>query len=357
MSQGNDDDAHNAIRVHTAEALNRFFRAKGYPDLAGTKAPLAAVQTKGCSTHGIQYSCSKCGWNHCTWCGSSEVANAHNGVSGWAGLCHNCLASSAGLSQGPAPLSPTPQDDGPLADLGTGRLDPGSAEYAHISQSIRASLATGNAFYEHAPFQAHGLPIRMRCSIRIHEIVRHTSKHMVNRFAKAAAEMQELRVARQFDHGLPPMEEYPVFVGCCRDEARRIEMRGFCPSYAEAHGHALDGVVFGSKYFQFAMTQADQGAAALRIRHPVITPIRRYVCVARALTGRLEQIDTATDRRVSAAADTGCDAEWPWGWVRAFFDVERLKLEYVVVYDLVAAGGAGSQADDVIDVEWGSDAA
>ena len=119
-------------------------------------------------------------------------------------------------------------------------------------------------------------------------------------------------------------------------------MRGFCPFYTETHdGDA--GVIFGSKFFQYAMGQSDRGAASLRITHPTITPARRYVCIARALTGRLEQVDKA-DRRVSPAADSGGDAE---GWVRAYYDASQIKLEYVLVYDVMGQGCGDVAA------EWG----
>ena len=331
-----DDDA--IKRVQLANKMNLYLMAKGYPSLAGHEAPLTAVTNKGCNSHGILYSCSKCGWNHCMECGSSEVVNSTKGVSGWLGLCKKCLVQME------------IQVDAPPNQLSTLRLDPSSAEYQYVVSLIGASIATGGAFYAQAPFATHGMPVQMHHKLGIVEIVRHTSEAKIKRFAETSAAMQALRVARFYDHGLPPMEEYPVFVGCCRNESYKIALRGgFCPFYTESHAHK-EGVVFGSKYFQFAMTQADQGHASMSMANPA-THNRRYVCIARALTGRLEQIDMANDRRVSAAADTGCDTEQPWGWVRAYFDKNRLKLEYVVVYDLVG----GPECD--LEVVWGAAAA
>jgi hypothetical protein len=319
----------DADRIQIAARVNAYMQRKGYPDLAGPMAPPAAVVHKECRTHGIMYSCSKCGWNHCSECNSSEVVNGIGGVSGWTGRCSRCH------------VRPGPQ-------LGTARLSrrSSSAEYGYLLQLIHRSLALGSALYASAPFQAHGIPVRMRCGLRIHDVVRHTSEGAVARFASAAAQMHELRAMRAWDHGLPPIEEYPIFVGCCRDEAARIALRGgFCPFYTGTHD-GDEGVIFGSCYFQYAMAQADRGAASLRMVHPIITPARRYVCIARALTGRLEQVDKA-DRRVSPAADSGGDAD---GWVRAYFDAAQLKLEYVVTYDVVDP--AAAEADVV--VEWGA---
>jgi hypothetical protein len=315
-------------RIQIASCVNAFMCQKGYPDLVGHRAPLITVTSKECRTHGILYSCSKCGWNHCTECNSSEVVNAVRGVSGWMGLCSGCVL---------------PVVDGSVHQLGTCRLEVSSAEYNAVLQSIRSSMIMGNAFYSQAPFSAHGIPTHMHCGIRIHEIVRHSSEYAVSRFAKTCADMQELRVARFFDHGLAPTEEYPIFIGCCRDEAGRIAARGFCSFYTETHDGS-EGVIFGSKFFQYSMAQSDRGAASLRITHPTITPTRRYVCLARALTGRLEPMDKA-DRSVSASADSGGDAE---GWVRGYFDSDQLKLEYVVVYDLV------TPTEDDIVVKWGA---
>ena len=325
-----DPSSSDLARIQIASYVNAFMCQKGYPDLVGHKAPLIAVASKECRTHGIMYSCSKCGWNHCTECKSSEVVNGVNGVSGWMGRCSRCVL-------------PPPTADGPAHQLGTCRLEASSAEYKAVVQSIRGSITMGNAFYSQAPFSAHGIPVRMHHGIQIHEIVRHSSEYAANRFAKSSAEMHELRAARFYDHGLSPIEEYPIFIGCCRDEANRVAVRGFCPFYNETHDGA-EGVIFGSRFFQYSMAQSDRGAASLRLTHPTITPTRRYVCIARALTGRLEPMDKA-DRRVSASADSGGDAE---GWVRGYFDPSQLKLEYVVVYDLVAPVD-GSE----IVVEWG----
>jgi hypothetical protein len=328
-------DSVDIKRIQLANKMNFYLMAKDYPSLAGDKAPLAAVTIKGCNSHGILYSCSKCGWNHCVSCGSSEVSNSIKGVSGWMGLCKKCMPQ----------IPEESSDDGPLKQLSTLRLDPSSAEYKYVVSLIHTSIAMGNAFYAQAPFATHGIPVKMHCRFKIVEIVRHTSEGMIKRFALTSAAMQELRVERYYDHGLSPMEEYPIFVGCCRTESYNIAQRGFCPFYTESHAFK-EGVVFGSKYFQFAMTQANQGSASLRTFNES-TRARRYVCIARALTGRLEQINVATDRKVSAGADTGCDSEEPCSWVRAYFDTDRLKLEYIVVYELVD----GPECD--VEVVWG----
>jgi hypothetical protein len=309
-------------RERLASFVNAYLQKRGFPDLAGAKAPLAALVHKDCRTHGIMYSCSKCGWNHCAECNSSEVVNGVGGVSGWIGRCSRCVRVE-------------PPVDGP-------RLKSDSDEYGFVVQLMHTSIVMGNAFYSSAPFQAHGIPVQMHRGLKVHEIVRFSGEYANQRFAKLSAEMHELRAARSWDHGLPPIEEYPVFVGCCRDEASRIAMRGFCPFYTETHDGS-EGVIYGSKFFQYSMAQSDRGTASLRIVHPTITPSRRYVCIARALTGRLEQADKA-DRRVSPSADSGGDAE---GWVRAYFDAGQMKLEYVVVYDLVDPAAA-----DVL-VQWG----
>ena len=333
---GSDDLA----RVQIASYVNAFMCQIGYPGLGGSKAPAVTVTSKECRTHGILYSCSKCGWNHCAECNSSEVVNS---ISGWTGRCSRCVKGSRSLVEPPPPMRrPGAVVDGPVHQLGTSRLEVLSDEYEAVVQSIRNSIVTGNAFYSRAPFSAHGIPVFAHQGIKIHEIVRHSSEYNVNRFAKSSAEMHELRAARCYDHGLAPIEEYPIFIGCCRDEAGRIAIRGFCPFYTETHDGA-EGVIFGSKFFQSSMAQSDRGAASLRITHPTITRARRYVCIARALTGRLEQTNKA-DRRVSASADSAGDVE---GWVRGYFDASQLKLEYVVVYDLVA-----DEASDVV-IEWG----
>ena len=303
-------DESDLRRIQIAAWVDNDMIRKGYPGLVGYKAPIATLSSPGCRTHGILYSCSKCGWNsNCSECNSSKVVSGR----GWLGLCS--------LHLHPATPSPIVEKNSP--------------EYAYILQIIRNSLTTGNAFYAQAPFATHGIPISMNCGLKIHEIVRHS--HSADRFAATASVMHSLRADRGWDHGLPPIEEYPIFVGCCRDEAGRIAVRGFCPFYTETHDGS-EGVIFGSKFFQFAMAQADRGMASLRLIHPTITPARRYVCIARALTGRLE-CGNKTDRSVSADADTGGD-----DWVRAYYDSERLKSEYVVVYEY---GG------DDVDVKWG----
>ena len=153
-----DDDA--IKRVQLANKMNLYLMAKGYPSLAGHEAPLTAVTNKGCNSHGILYSCSKCGWNHCMECGSSEVVNSTKGVSGWLGLCKKCLVQME------------IQVDAPPNQLSTLRLDPSSAEYQYVVSLIGASIATGGAFYAQAPFATHGMPVQMHHKLGIVEITR-----------------------------------------------------------------------------------------------------------------------------------------------------------------------------------------
>ena len=317
----------NALLTRIAATVDSFMHGRGYPNLVGEQAPRITLTSKECRTHGILYSCSKCGWNHCMVCMSSIVMNSTRGVSGWMGRCSGCAEPQASVAVG----------------LSTGRVDVGSEEYNYVLRIIDTSVIASSAFYNLAPFSTHGIPAIINHGFRVHEIMRHTSEYAVRRFAKSVAEANELRAMRTWDHGLPPTEEYPIFIGCCRDEADRIGLRGFCPYYTETND-GPEGVIFGSKFFPYAMGQADRGAASLRLINPDITPPRRYVCIARALTGRLEELPK-TARSIRPSADTGGDLE---GWVRAYFDASQLKLEYIVTYSLVPLGEPAE-----LDMVWG----